>query len=84
MLLKQYRVSPACMSDVEHALKEYRATVESSDAPPQVLQRPISTWQTLSFAGTAANSFPSRKTLTAVETGEMSSLFRKPFRFLLA
>jgi hypothetical protein len=62
MVLKQYRVSPACMSDVEHALKEYRATVESSDAPAQVLKRPISTWQTFSFAGSAANSFPSRKT----------------------
>jgi hypothetical protein len=34
MVLNQCRVSPASMSEVEDALKEYRASVESSDLSP--------------------------------------------------
>lgn len=34
MALNQCRVSPASMSEVEDALKEYRARVESSDLSP--------------------------------------------------
>jgi len=31
MIPKQYRVSPACMFEIEDALKEYYAAVKSSD-----------------------------------------------------